>query len=244
MSKKIIEDFLSLISFLTTIPTGYYNLESASNALYLSPIVGIIEGSIIGLISMSLKFNPLIDGSLLIAIHIIITGALNLDGFADYSDVIGSRKKGDDAIKILKDPRKGSFAIIFTAVLIIIRFSEFSSIHSILPIFFSYISGLESAYIISYFSPIPKYQGLGSLFIKNSKNKNKFIINFILYLIILIILFIFTKIKLLLLSQLSLILIPIILYDSKKRIGFVNGDVIGFTIELVEVFSLLISVII
>ncbi|MGC8572473.1 MAG: adenosylcobinamide-GDP ribazoletransferase [Caldisphaera sp.] len=244
MSKKIVEDFLSLISFLTIIPTGYYNIEGASNALYLSPILGIIEGSIIGLIALLLKFNPLVNGSILIAIHIIITGGLNLDGFADYSDVIGSRKKGDDAIKILKDPRKGSFAIAFTATLIIIRFSLFSSIHNIFPIIFSYLSGLESAYIISYLSPIPNYQGLGSLFIKNSKNIRKITINLVIYFLILIALLLFTKIKFILLSQLSLLLIPIIINDAKKRIGFVNGDVIGFTIELVEVISLLISVII
>ncbi len=242
--KKSIRGFLSLLSFLTTIPVRQNSIEDASEYFYLSPIIGLIEGIIISLIFLFIRFNFIINGSILLASHLILTGGLNLDGFADYSDVIGSRKFGEEAERILKDPRKGSFAIIFTSLIIIIKFASFSNIKSVFPIILSYVTGIESGYLISYFSNPPKYQGLGSMFIKSSKSKRKLLYNLTIYLIIIVALIFISNSKYFLISLVSLLLIPIILYDSNKRLGYTNGDVIGFTIETVETVSLLISVII
>ncbi|AFZ70845.1 cobalamin-5-phosphate synthase [Caldisphaera lagunensis DSM 15908] len=242
--KRAIKGFLSLLSFLTTIPTNQNNIKEASEYFYLSPLIGLIEGIIIGLIFFLLRFNFIINGSILLASHLLLTGGLNLDGFSDYSDVIGSRKIGEEAEKILKDPRKGSFAIIFTSLIIIIRFASFSNIKNIFSIVLSYVTGIESGYLISYFSNAPKYQGLGSMFIESSKNKKKLLYNLIIYLIIIIILLFVSKTKYYLISIFSLLLVPIIVFDSNKRLGYANGDVIGFTIEIIETASLLISVII
>ncbi|MGC8566345.1 MAG: adenosylcobinamide-GDP ribazoletransferase [Caldisphaera sp.] len=240
---KKIKKFLSLLSFFTIIPTKQNSLIDASEVFYLSPIIGIIEGLIISLASYLLFFPQIINASLLLISHIIITGALHLDGFADYSDVIGSRKTGIDALKILKDPRKGSFAIVFTSCLIILRLSLFFIFDkSYEIILLSYLAGLESSYLISFFGTAPNYDGSGSLFIKNSKNNKKFIINLIIYLALLFLILFLFKNYILIYSQISLLAIPIIIRDSKKRIGFTNGDVIGFTIEVVEIISLLLVV--
>jgi len=235
-----IKKFMSLISFFTTIPTGYNDIVSASESFYLIPLVGLIEGSIICLVSYALIFRPIIDASILLLSHIVLTGGLHLDGFADYSDAIGSGKIGEGAIKIAKDPRKGSFAIIFTALIIIIRFSTlcvlFKNYQALL---LSYLIGLEGSYLISLLSKPPKYQGLGWLFIKKSKDKKLILINVLVYLIITFFITYLLKNIYVLIPQLSLLSIPFILKDSERRFGYVNGDVIGFTIETVEVISLL-----
>ena len=251
---RVLREFRALLSLTTILPSGVFSLEEAARGFYMINIIGLLEGVMITLILYMLKtYVPdLLLSSLYVMFHIMLTGGIHLDGFADYSDVIGSRARGLKAIEILKDPRKGSFAIIMLGINMFLSQSSMYIILSsdffltIYPkLIFLYVLSAESMYIVSLLGREEPYQGLGRLFISYSKEKINIFKNLLLMFIITLSMIFMSSHKMLVLNSIILsVLISYIIYiDADRRLGFVNGDVLGFSYETVRISNLvLISV--
>jgi adenosylcobinamide-GDP ribazoletransferase len=251
--KELFKGFKSLLSLLTTIPVGRESIEYATKHFYLIPIIGLIEGSIVSL-SLYLLYivglNITVISAMYPLIHLLITGGIHLDGYADYSDVLGSHRCCEEAVKILKDSRRGTFAIISITLNILISFISIhlllqGYLHSIeeflLRIILVYIISVEAMYITAFFGKIEPYNGLGKGFVLNAKLPINIARNTFLFLAIYLVLSIIsyknilTLITILVLSLFTSIVIAI---DANKRLGFVNGDVMGFTFEIVKLITM------
>ncbi len=237
-----------LLSFLTLIPTGSYSLERAAKCFFLVPLVGAVVG-ILAIAPLLLK-QDLFSSLLSFLIFYLITGLNHLDGFSDFVDVLASGKRGEEALRILKEPWRGSFsqsslAILLISAFVLIYLLRNSPLAIILVNVFSY----ESMYLLSLISPLPPYEGLGSLFSKEArrlKAKTGNILTFIVLILGISIISVVYGIKVFtLLIYISLLLlssitsITISLRQAKRSLGFVNGDVLGYNFEVSRILGLL-----
>lgn len=226
--REYLNEFLSLLSFLTVIPTGQGDIVKAASGFYLVPVIGLLEGGIGSLPFLAGK--NLLTASLAIALLSLITGFNHVDGYLDFFEAVMSR--GTDPVAVLKDKHRGSFAIAAGLILFSILISSISSsrIDPFVQVIESSTSAAFSMYVLSLMSE-PIHEGLGRLFIAASKNKAKSIASLVIY-IISIILVSSSIVTLLILMAETILAALMALFIATKRIGFVNGDALGFTYEL------------
>lgn len=253
--RNIINGLKSLIALLTNIPVNANSIECAAHHFYLVPIIGAIEGIIVSLVTWVLyiiRIENVIISVLYPFFHLLVTGGIHLDGYADYSDVIGSHRTGEPAIKILKDPRKGTFAIVSTTLNLI---TSSTSMHLLLKLKDStqpfplwliliYILSAESMYITSFFGIEEPYEGLGKKFVSSAKISTNLVKNAIVMVLtyLPVLTLIYTEIHVAFTITLVTIAASItVAIDARRRLGFVNGDVMGFSYELTRVICMVLT---
>ncbi len=233
-----------LVSFMTAIPVGKGSVERAASSFYAVPLIGVIVGGLVGLVGLALSRQPLVAGAIMTALHLLLTGGLHLDGAADYGDLIGSGAKGEEALRVLKDPRRGSFGIATAAVLLIVRFSALSVLSSRpWTVTMAYVASYEAAFIAVMLGRPEPYSGLGRIFWEGSRGRPKLVANALVtaacVVIIVVVSTLLAHASYLDLAALAgLVVGPLTVADAHKRLGFVNGDVLGFTIEVAGVLAL------
>ncbi|ESQ21054.1 MAG: Cobalamin-5-phosphate synthase [uncultured Acidilobus sp. CIS] len=201
--------------------------------------MGLLEGAIVAAVGFPLRQRSLLAAAVMLIAHVLLTGAMHLDGSSDYGDVLGSRAKGKEALRVLKDPRRGAFGVVTAAVLIVARFSAFYYLagRPVLVVA-SYVTGLESAYITSFLGYEEPYDGMARLITAEAKRPRKLLLNLTITALCLAPLALLNVVSLL--GLVGLAAAFVIAHDANRRLGFVNGDVLGFSIEASEVTSLLV----
>jgi adenosylcobinamide-GDP ribazoletransferase len=245
----------ALISFFTRIPTGVFDLGLVSDYMYLVPLVGLVEGIIIASLIMISQyfFYTIIVAMLYIVFHLLLTGGIHIDGFTDYIEALWSGRKGEEMLKIMKDPRKGVFGISALTINILVSLTGayvILTIYSLESIFllivFIYILSCESLFLLSWIGKAEPYEGLSrSIVIKADRHASKNIIVFSILLLPFFYLSLYISLELVFKELIMLIASILIVlyskYESEKNLGFVNGDVLGFTYELVRITCIIIS---
>lgn len=122
---------LVAVGFLTRIPVPVPVTEARhlARAVPWFPAVGAGIGAVIGLILAwtSDYFPPLGAATLAVAAGMLLTGALHEDGLADTFDGLTGRRSRDEALRILSDPRLGTYgaaALFATLLLRVVLLSE------------------------------------------------------------------------------------------------------------------------
>ncbi|MGF1506214.1 MAG: adenosylcobinamide-GDP ribazoletransferase [Anaerolineae bacterium] len=114
---------IGAFGFLTIIPTGGVFPEQAGHAFTWFPLVGLVIGALLAGVSLL----PVPDGGvhafLLLAMRILLTGGLHLDGLADSCDGLFASVPVERRLAIMKDPRAGSWAVIGLVVLLLGKWS-------------------------------------------------------------------------------------------------------------------------
>ena len=100
--------FLAAAQFLTIFPIRLkkeINPEEFGKALVYFPVVGLFIGLLLIFIEYigSFFLPASVLKICLILFLIIITGGLHLDGLADTVDAVASRKKGEDALRLMRE---------------------------------------------------------------------------------------------------------------------------------------------
>jgi cobalamin 5'-phosphate synthase/cobalamin synthase len=102
------------VAFLTRIPvpvswTGGAEIVGKSARFF--PLVGVLIGALPWLIWLGLgeRLPPLVLAALIVAAEAWVTGALHLDGLADFSDGFGGGHARDDVLRIMRDHLIGAY---------------------------------------------------------------------------------------------------------------------------------------
>jgi len=240
---NIFKELVAELGFLTILPVQAYDIDTAARGLYWSPLIGSIIGAL-SIFPAYLPVDPLLKGVTTFVLLYLFTGLLHLDGYADFCDVLGSGFRGEDALRVLKDPRKGAKAISCTFLLLVTVYASLLVILRENPLIVTFVNAgvYESLYLTSLLGEPPEYKGLGRLFIRYSRRTVHLNI-----LIIIIILAVLAMIR----SAIDafgfgLGLIASLIssaYSSRKSLnilGMVNGDVIGFSLELARALGFLV----
>jgi adenosylcobinamide-GDP ribazoletransferase len=105
---------VAAVTFLTAIPIGrriQVGERDLRTGAVLFPIIGASIGALAGLVSWGATFvlPPLVAAVLGVAVGVLVTAGLHVDGLADVADGMGAALAGRDPSAAMRDPRLGTF---------------------------------------------------------------------------------------------------------------------------------------
>ena len=120
---------------LTTLPFGMpqnWQPGDSGRAGSWFPLVGIVIGGLTWLVwkFLTLYFPPLMVGVLTVAVWIILTGGLHLDGLADCCDGLLVSATPQRRLEIMNDPHLGTFGAIGLFLVLLIKAAALSLLAS------------------------------------------------------------------------------------------------------------------
>ena len=237
---NLFKGFKDVAGFFTIIPIRDGDFEGAADHAYLLPALGALIAVICSAFAISgfYLFSPLVTGTIVLLVALVITGFNNIDGLADLAD--GMMVHGDAARKrsAMKDTQlgiSGLVSCIFVIWLSVAAFSELAVLGLLILIKSILLSEVGSKYAMLFISYLgtPSHDGLGSIFLERVGN-----FQITLGSIIAIIIVLFTGP----IASAVLIVIPVVLIltiISKRNFGGVSGDIIGACGEISRVVILL-----
>ncbi len=131
----MIRAFVLALQLLTRLPVPLPGSPPQPQELGLSvlffPAVGLGIGALLaGLHTILWPTDPGVLAGLILAVWVLLTGGLHLDGLADTADAwIGGQGDRDRTLAIMKDPRSGPVAIV---VIVLILLNKFAALESLL----------------------------------------------------------------------------------------------------------------
>jgi adenosylcobinamide-GDP ribazoletransferase len=127
MLADLIHEFKVALAFLTRLPVRerrpWRDLDLAAS-VPLFPIVGALIG-LAGAIGYALAtwlgLPPWPAAAIALATTIWLTGALHEDGLADVADGFGGGRTREDKLRIMRDPRVGSYGVLALGLALLAR---------------------------------------------------------------------------------------------------------------------------
>ena len=234
-----LKGFGCLVAFLTKIPVGCHDVREAARWYPLVPLVGLLEGVLVAAVMLVIP-APVMAAAMGLLLHLLITGGLHLDGFADYSDAIGAGAKGEEAARIMKDPRRGGFALAYTVALLVIKYAGLEMVwRSPTVVISSYIAAAEAMYMVSALLPTSGYHGLGWLFHELGVDRRGIAINIAAYISAAITVVLLEPSGSIAALVVGVAISLLVARDARLRLGYASGDVLGFAYEIVHAAALI-----
>ena len=244
--------FLFAVQFLTRIPvtsrlvaiessTSEVHAENSAAAVSWYGVVGGVLGIILSVSGWFLSVAGLpemVVAAILVAVWVMITGALHLDGLADCGDAWMGGHDAARMLEILKDTHCGVGAIIAVCCIILIKFTALVYLltnGSLMALVFSTIlARLGLTLCVSVF-PYVRSSGLGAQ-LKNNLNPN----DMFLYSIGLLGIMAVLSLPGLLVGLVATALgICVVYFLVARKIEGYTGDVYGATVEVCEALILI-----
>ncbi|MFJ4354213.1 adenosylcobinamide-GDP ribazoletransferase [Pseudomonas sp. NPDC089428] len=119
--------FWIALQFLSSLPVrlpGMPEPREMGRSLLCYPLVGVLFGLLLWLASHLLQgvAAPL-HAALLLALWVLLSGALHLDGLADSADAwLGGFGDRERTLQIMKDPRSGPIAVVTLVLVLLLKF--------------------------------------------------------------------------------------------------------------------------
>lgn len=120
--------FLAALRFLTVLPVpGESRLdeEAWSQATAWYPAVGLVVGLVLaGLDWIVGRLWPAgVSTALVLAVWVVLTGALHLDGFVDCCDALWAPVSKERRLEILRDVHVGAYGVVGATLLLLLKYS-------------------------------------------------------------------------------------------------------------------------
>lgn len=157
-------DWVTALGLLTIIPVRYRDPISARVYAYF-PFVGLLIGLVLTVADFFLHaiFPNFVVAALLLALWVIASGALHLDGFADACDGLFAATTRERRLEILRDVHLGTFGAVGLIVLLIVKYAAIVSAASFAPIVLAPILGRWAMVFAATF-PLARSSGMAVLF--------------------------------------------------------------------------------
>lgn len=228
--------FLVAISFLTRIPLHHRHSPNISQAALWFPLVGMLVGAIAGLTAFCVGSlsNSLLGAACGVAVGLLITGAFHEDGLADVADAFVGGWTVEERLRIMKDPRHGTYGVAVLCMSIIFRVVAIGSV-AIENIFVAFIfaHGLArcAALFMMLTGRLSRHEGLGADYTTNLSRAGSICV---LAVASATTIFWFHWYGLILLGVAAMTTI-VMRWWSKRKIGGISGDVLGANEQAAEV---------
>ena len=229
--------FLAAVSFLTIVPVTGKTVPPGRAAIFF-PIVGAILGAVgAGLfIAASLALPASLAALLTVTFWTLTSGVLHEDGLADVADAMRAGRTREKMLAILKDSRIGTYGAVAIVLSLVARWQALEHVPAprILAVCILAQSGPRAAMVALAWLSRPSGDGLGLAF-SSSLTTTGSLIAIAQGLAASMLLG--WRPALLILAGAYLIVRGARAYFY-KRIGGVNGDCLGATEQLLEIFIL------
>ena len=97
---------------------------AGGRAMVLAPLVGLVLGGIsagvVALVQLLRPDAPLLAAVLGVLVVVVLSGALHLDGLADFADALGSRRDRETMLRIMKQSDIGPFGVVSIAFVLLL----------------------------------------------------------------------------------------------------------------------------
>ncbi len=246
---SLIKSFFICLSMYTTIPVPHiiWEEKNMKYIFYHLPLIGIMLGLIeylLYILSISLEFSSVLYAALSVAVIVLLTGGIHLDGYADTIDAVFCHGDIEKRRQVLSDAHTGAFAVIYTILYLMVMFASFENMYCENISLFIFILVFTISRILSLIliALVPSSVNRGLLYIFSSKeNKKSLLIYAFSFLLIFIFLtYILMGYKFMAILLLILLIISTILIRYFNKVfGGISGDLAGFSICIYEISALL-----
>ncbi len=248
--RNIIFGFLLAFSYFSILPIKLKVFRESpliyKSTLFFIPFVGFIIGILTLIIFLFLSnFFNIYYASLLSAIfYLFLYGFLHLEAIVDVVDGYYASLSNKDIYKIMKEPTVGAIGVIAIILFLILKIASIVYLLNSENIFKILVAFTLSRFSIFYIFYFFKLHNKSIFALKLQKNLTiKFFIFSILLYSLLLLIFIDLSILIMLLFA-TIFFTILIIKILKKRINFINGDILGFNIELIELILINILILI
>lgn len=245
----MIKAFFIALQLMTRIPAPvYFHIkEHDSEKLFgwsvlFYPLVGLIIGALLILLSSMLSFlslpsQGLIEAGLILTLWVLITGALHLDGLADSADAwLGGYGDQQRTLEIMKDPYCGPAAVVVLLLVLLLKFLAIIVVEWEV-LLLAPVLGRTAAMLLLATTPYVRQGGMGESAVNNLSKMAVWVVALLVIVL---------SVVLLEKSGLGLLLLFVIGYLFRlmmiKRINGTTGDTTGALVEVMEVSTLIIFV--
>lgn len=218
------------------------HLQSLSVLFY--PMVGLLVGAILLLLYLLLPeaVGALFSAAVLVAVWVMLTGAMHLDGLADSIDAyFASHKGGAETLAIFKDPSCGPMAVVAIVLVLLLKVAALTVLieqqQLLLPLMCALVISRGLVFPFMAFTPYLRHQGLAHGMVLTRYRRGWFLVSTLALLITVII---FPVVIIWVLPAMGLAFYWRHIW--LKAIGGFVGDCLGALIEMIEVLILIMAV--
>ena len=224
-------------SYFSLLPIKFSNDDNLttkpvlSTMLFFFPLVGLVLGvltlGLFHLLSSLTWFSALISA----VVYMILYGFLHTEAVMDVADAIYASHSGKDAYAIIKEPTVGAMGVLYAVAVVLLKVAGISYLllHGFFMEFVMILVISRLSLLLLFY--VHTFKSTFATQLKASLTQGIMLSSFLL----------FGSIGVFLVSNFSVLLLLGLLfalaisYAIKSRIGFVNGDVLGATLEGVEI---------
>jgi adenosylcobinamide-GDP ribazoletransferase len=118
----VVDGLRLALTTLTVLPvrTGRIDRRTAAIAMNAAPLIGALLGALLAALFVLLG-QGLLAATVTVAASALLTRGLHLDGLADTADALGSYRRGDAALAIMKKSDIGPFGVAAIALTLLIQ---------------------------------------------------------------------------------------------------------------------------
>ncbi len=240
---------VAAFSFLTVLPFGRLvklDGRDVARGSVLFPVVGGAIGAMTGGIAFGLadRLSPLLAAAVAVAVGVIVTGALHLDGLADCADGFGGRTPAD-RLRIMRDHTIGTYGGSALLLDLMIRVSALATIARTRDaVLFSLAAGALSRVggpLLAVWLPYAQAKpGAGEALNSHPSQPRAAAALVVAGLIVFLAVPVTGQFAAAVAT--AGLVIALVGWTAKQRLGGVTGDVMGATSELIELAVLVVLV--
>ena len=235
------------MQFLTRIPLATRTLfdnKDYANSLAWYPVIGLILGGLVWLSGVTLAglSSTSLAAALVLAVWVLLTGALHLDGVADCADAwVGGFGDREKTFQILKDPRSGPIAVVVLVLVLLVKWAALEVLLGSEHWWIIWLIPLLARGAMPYIFWRLDYvssSGLGSAFVEGLSRQR--ILISLLFVVVIAMLSLTAQLEILVLF----VVVSLLIYlwwkrASYQKLGGFNGDCAGALVEFLELGLLL-----
>ena len=235
------------MQFLTRIPLATRTLfdnKDYANSLAWYPVIGLILGGLVWLSGVTLAglSSTSLAAALVLAVWVLLTGALHLDGVADCADAwVGGFGDREKTFQIIKDPRSGPIAVVVLVLVLLVKWAALEVLLGSERWWIIWLIPLLARGAMPYIFWRLDYvssSGLGSAFVEGLSRQR--ILISLLFVVVIAVLSLTAQLEILVLF----VVVSLLIYlwwkrASYQKLGGFNGDCAGALVEFLELGLLL-----
>ncbi|MCL2884289.1 MAG: adenosylcobinamide-GDP ribazoletransferase [Oscillospiraceae bacterium] len=235
---------LSMYSILP-VPAPAWEERNMRFAFAWLPLVGALCGGVAAgwaLLQPLIHTHALLFAALAVLLAVLLSGGLHMDGFMDAADALFSRRDPAQKCAIMKDPHCGPFAVVSAVFLLLLSVAAWDQLlevpHLLLAAAGAYTLARAQAVVLGSVRPYAPSSTLGTLFASRSSRATPWI-GGVWILLSLAYMALFSWPAAMAAAGVQLLWALWYCRLTRRAFGGLTGDLLGFFIEISQLFILL-----